>query len=248
MMNVIKIATLYLCLGLKNKKETVKKLIIDNEIEILCLQETEIPINYPIDLLTFRGYSFENENNQFKSRCGIYVSDKLSYLRRYDLEIINMHVMIIDIDDNQKTRIMNVYRPFNPQNAQTQRDFFDTQLAIIKNNLTENTIILGDFNLDQLKANDLTYSHKNYFAALNECFNPLYLLQMVTFETWSRTINNVVCSSTIDHIYVKDPTKINTIYPITPPFGDHSIIIAEIQIKKAPKADLYRRNGKITPL
>ena len=150
-MNVIKIATLNLCLGLKNKKETVKKLIIDHEIEILCLQETEIPVDYPIDLLTFRGYSFENENNQFKSRCGIYVSDKLSYLRRYDLEIINMHVMIIDIDDNQKTRIMNVYRPFNPQNAQTQRDFFDTQLAIIKNNFTENTIILGDFNLDQLK-------------------------------------------------------------------------------------------------
>ena len=109
MSNVTKIATLNLCLGLKNKKEQVEKLIIDNKIEILCLQETEIPVNYPIDLLTFRGYNYENENNQFKSRCGIYVSNNITYLRRNDLESINMHVMIIDINDSQKTRIMNVY-------------------------------------------------------------------------------------------------------------------------------------------
>ena len=64
--------------------------------------------------------------------------------------------MIIDINDTQKTCIMKVYRPFNPQNDQTQKDFFDTQLALIQNNVTENTIILGDFNLDQLKAHDLT--------------------------------------------------------------------------------------------
>ena len=139
---------------------------------------------------------------------------------------------------------MNVYRPFNPQNDQTQKDFFDTQLALIQNNVTENTIILGDFNLDQLKAHDLTYSHKNYFEALNVCLNHLNLIQMVTFETWSRTINNVVCSSVIDHIYIKDPTKIGTIYPISPPFGDHLLIIIETSIKKSPKADLLRRNWK----
>ena len=76
MMNVMKIATLNLCLGLKNKKDAVKKLIVDNEIEILCLQETEIPVSYPVDLLTFKGFNYENENNQFKSRCGIFISDK----------------------------------------------------------------------------------------------------------------------------------------------------------------------------
>ena len=67
---------------------------------------------------------------------------------------------------------------------------------------------------------------------------------MVTFETWSRTINNAVCSSAIDHIYIKDPTKISSTYPITPPFGDHLIIIIETTIKKAPKTDLYRRNWR----
>ena len=103
----------------------------------MCLQETEIPVYYPIDLLTFRGFNFENENNQFKSRFGIDVSDNIPYLRRNDLESINMHVMIIDINDAQKMRIIYVYQPFNPQNDQTQKDFFDTQLALIQKNVTE---------------------------------------------------------------------------------------------------------------
>ena len=38
----IKIATLNLCLGLKNKKLLVKKLLEENDIDILCMQETEV--------------------------------------------------------------------------------------------------------------------------------------------------------------------------------------------------------------
>ena len=55
------IGSLNLCLGLRNKKEAVKKIIIDNKIDILCLQETEIPVDYTINLLTFKGYVYENK-------------------------------------------------------------------------------------------------------------------------------------------------------------------------------------------
>ena len=74
----IKIASLNLCLGLRNKKEAVKQLILENFISILCVQETEIPVNFDTNLLTFKGFSYENENNMCKSRCGIYVSNELS--------------------------------------------------------------------------------------------------------------------------------------------------------------------------
>ena len=50
-----KIASLNLCLGLKNKKESVKRLIIENDIDIMCMQETEVPVDFPTDLLTFKG-------------------------------------------------------------------------------------------------------------------------------------------------------------------------------------------------
>ena len=148
----IKIATLNLCLGIKNKKNAVKKLIEEDKIDILCLQETELQNDFPIKLLTFRGYNYENESNTTKSRCGIYVSNKISYIRRDDLEITNMHVMIVNLNDKNKTRIINVYRPFNPVNT-TQKQFFLNQLQVIANNTTPNTIILGDFNLDHSKKN-----------------------------------------------------------------------------------------------
>ena len=97
-----KIATLNLCLGLKTKKEEVKRLIIENNIDILCVQESEIIKGYPTELLTFKGYNYENENNDLKSRCGVYVSNRISYTRRQDLEIKNMHVIILDVNDTKK--------------------------------------------------------------------------------------------------------------------------------------------------
>ena len=38
----IKIATLNLCLGLTNKKNNVKQILNEEEIDVLCLQETEV--------------------------------------------------------------------------------------------------------------------------------------------------------------------------------------------------------------
>ena len=103
MIDNIKIATLNLCLGLKNKKEEVKRLIQTNKIDILCVQETEIPKDFPVDMLTFRGYQYENENINCKSRCGIYITNNLSYVRRSDLEIQGIHAIIIDLKNTKKT-------------------------------------------------------------------------------------------------------------------------------------------------
>ena len=64
-----KIGTLNLCLGLKNKIESIKRIIKDNEIDICCLQETEIEHDFPVNILSFKGYNYESEINNQKSRC-----------------------------------------------------------------------------------------------------------------------------------------------------------------------------------
>ena len=130
MIESIKIASLNLCLGLRNKKETVKQLIQENSISVLCVQETEIPVNFDTNLLTFKGYSYESKNNLCKSRVGIYVSNELSYVRMNDLELPDMHIVIIDVCDSNKTRIINVYRPFNPPNNRSQSEYFESQLNL----------------------------------------------------------------------------------------------------------------------
>ena len=240
----IKIATLNLCLGLKNKKDEVKRLIKENEIDILCLQETEIISNYPVQLLSFGGFNYESESNNVKSRCGIYISNEINYVRRSDIEIANMHIIVIDLKDSTKTRIINVYRTFSPQPPQTQREFFVGQVALLSSLITANTILIGDFNLDHRKRFDINYSHKNYFNLLNPLLLEKNLTQIVKFDTWSRYVNSVKVCSILDHIYVKDPTVISSLSYITPTFGDHVLLSFVIHSSRTKPHTTFKRNWK----
>ena len=87
---------------------------------------------------------------------------------------------------------------------------------------------MGDFNLDENKRHSVDYRYKNLFDLQNETFDALNLIQLVEFPTWQRVINNVKKESTLDHLYVQDPTIVNQISCVTPLIGDHNIIIYNI--------------------
>ena len=59
----LKIATLNLCLGLKNKLNDIAQLLSYNAIDILCLQEVEILYDFAPNLLNLKGYQFELKSN-----------------------------------------------------------------------------------------------------------------------------------------------------------------------------------------
>ena len=48
----------------------------------------------------FNSNCLEVENNAIKSRVGIFVSNNVNYTRMYQLEGINSHIIIIDINDS----------------------------------------------------------------------------------------------------------------------------------------------------
>ena len=68
-----KIATLNLCLDLKNKRINVENLLVNNCIDILCLQEVEVESGYDPVSLNLKDYQFELEVNSVKSKTGIYI-------------------------------------------------------------------------------------------------------------------------------------------------------------------------------
>ena len=87
-----KSATLNLCLGLRSEREEVCKLIKENDIDILCMQETEVPKHFPVNILTFKGYHFGNENINCKSRCGIYAETLIKVTKSNgEIENISKH-------------------------------------------------------------------------------------------------------------------------------------------------------------
>ena len=147
---------LNLCLGLKNKKLLVKKLLEENDIDILCMQETQVRKDIDHKELNISKFLLELESNTKKSRIGVYISKTINYVRRTDLEGLDSNLIIIDLEDKSKTRIINVYRSFSPEGGISQRDKFKYQLSIIKKSFHNvNCILLRDFNLNSARCNDV---------------------------------------------------------------------------------------------
>lgn len=99
----LKIATLNLCLGLKNKKLLVTKMLNEEKIDVLCIQETEIDISSDVNLLKIPGFELELELNSTKSRVAVYVNNNVKYVRKTELEGVDSHLLVIDLIGKNKT-------------------------------------------------------------------------------------------------------------------------------------------------
>jgi exonuclease III len=136
-MSTIKIGTWNLCLGLGSKKDLVQRYIQENNLDVCCVQETEIDKNFNEELLTFPGYSLEVERNDVKRRVAIYVRNTMNYRRRAELEGTNRHLVIWDVLGRTELRIITIYRKFKPQDNITARENFELQLNLIKESCTK---------------------------------------------------------------------------------------------------------------
>ena len=82
----LKIATWNLCLGIFHKKDYVRNILEENQIDVISLQETEISKDTDLENLKIKGYTLEVEENNEKMRIASYIKNGLHYRRRHDLE------------------------------------------------------------------------------------------------------------------------------------------------------------------
>ena len=61
-----KLGTWNLCLGLSNKKDIITSYLKLNNVDLCCLQETEMPNNFPENVLSTGGCNLELELNDGK--------------------------------------------------------------------------------------------------------------------------------------------------------------------------------------
>ena len=145
---------------------------------------------------------------------------------------------------NTPLRIITIYRSFRPPDGRSPTDFFKDQLAVMYQNCTRNTIILGDFNLDAKMQFMLDYPHKQIYSHLNEFTSEFYFEQIVDFPTWSRSINNTRKESTLDHIYSNNIHIVSKCFFEAPLFGDHVIVIIELLNNKFPPSTFICRDWR----
>ena len=208
------------------------------------MQEVEILPDYPIHLLSFPGYELEVEQNVVKSRVAIYISSKVEYTRRKDLEGTDNNMIIIDIKGKKPVRIINIYRSFNPQNGISQRTKFQLQLNLISNAINGKVILLGDFNLDDSKRYSIDYNLKNMFLDLENAISKFSLHQMVNFVTWSRYVNQTLKTSILDHIYTNDSTIVDNLNSFQPNFGDHLMVFFDLSVQVNKPTETLKRDWR----
>jgi exonuclease III len=83
--------------GSAKQKNIVKNLIKNENIDILCLQETEVDPNLDHLMPNFPGFAYESENHSLKSRVGIYINSLIKYNRCNHLEGNDSHIIIVDV-------------------------------------------------------------------------------------------------------------------------------------------------------
>ena len=120
-----------MCLGLKNKKDYVAEMIRYNNIDICGLQECEVEKDYPLNVLSIKGYNIETETNINKARVCLYINQTLNYSRRKDLEGENLHMVVVDVEAGKKYRIINIYRSFQTNGELNERGRFSEQITKI---------------------------------------------------------------------------------------------------------------------
>ena len=232
MINTINISSWNLCLGLFHKKEYVKTILHEKKIDILNLQETELQKGMTDKIMNLPGYTIETEINSHIRRVATYIKTGIKYKRRNDLEMKNGHMIIIDIGKTNPVRLVNLYRPFHPKNM-SEFLFFNEQLKALDNLITKSTIVLGDFNLDLNKEHSENYAKKSYLTNMNNILGHHNLEQMVMEDTWTRTINNVITSSRLDHVYTTESSKINNLKLTDNAYSDHQMLTFDIKTEKA---------------
>ena len=72
----LKIATWNMCLGLFHKKDYVRNILHEHQIDILTLQETEIQEDTDFKNLQIKGFTLEIETNTKKKRIATNTSVK----------------------------------------------------------------------------------------------------------------------------------------------------------------------------
>ena len=204
--------------GLSSKFSHLEELLSDfPKIDILGLSETHLEKSLEeTDFCSIENYDMIKKNQSIGTHGGValYISDRVKYKRRKDLERERLECIWIEIiETNVRPFLLGcIYRP--PDTSDYFPPDFD---ELFQNNLTNNmnqyreVIVMGDFNINYLVRND----HKEQKQFLN----------LQGFDQLISKPTRITDTSTtlIDLTLTNDKSKISheTIIPLS--LSDHEI-------------------------
>jgi hypothetical protein len=219
----------------RRKIDEIEALLInDAKMDIICISETWLNDNIPLDLVKIEGYEFIRKNrpgDRASGGVGIYITDALPFRRAYELELPNTDLMWIELKlANKKILVGCCYRP--PGQLVEEVDLFisdltdSLELALASN--PESLFLLGDFN-DSCNQWESDHNHSELKLKLYDLINTFDLHQTVREPT--HILDN--SANILDLLITDSPGYIiNQGQNLLPPIGSiHQIVQAVLQIQ-----------------
>jgi exodeoxyribonuclease-3 len=190
----MKIAT-YNINSVRIRLELLKKLLLEENLDILCLQETKVVDElFPKEFFTNLGYNYLHFAGE-KSYNGVAIISKIPLYNHKTIPFVNGAKRFVSANfnyDGKEMELHNIYVPaggdepdvkINPK-FQYKLDYVDGLTSFYKKNYShkDNLIVLGDFNIAPYE-NDV-WSHKVFLKIV--CHTPIEVEKM---GKWLETLN-----------------------------------------------------------
>ena len=188
-----------------NKMEIVRDLLYTGNVDVLFLQETEIPIQTEEKLLFIIGYKLEMAMASKTIRTVVYIKTDILYTRHHENKDNNVLMLALN-DKYNVQQLIGIYRPFKLINCPSRLEAFKDQLKTITDFIQDgkSIVMIGDFNLDYNKKDTSNYPQRRIYDELLETVTAFDFTQIIEEETWMRVYQGVVRSSILDHVYTNN--------------------------------------------
>ena len=205
--------------------DEIVRLMTETGVDILGVSETFICEKTPKIFYEVPGYKFVHRDRNMKCRggVGLYIRDGIDFKEiKLCRELVQPEICFIEVTlQNMKIAIGVIYK--SPLISYTD---YAVLLEILHPIVTkyDHQIILGDFNIDQLKPDS---SACKFFR--ENVIEPFDFRQMITEPTRITEIS----ATLIDLILVSYPENVKTVGVIDiPAISDHCLIFVSYAVKK----------------
>lgn len=196
----------------KSKRDQIHQLLLDSNLDFLCLTETWLNENSPSSALHVPGYKVHREDRVGSKGGGdlIFVKDRFQCHEVQwscnELECIGLN---ITLSPSMSFSLITLYRP--PSSKNTFYEHFENMLK--ECNFNKEVIIIGDFNIN--------WEDKASRKTLKQITDDFDLKQLINGPT--RVTNST--RTQIDLIFSNRPKRIVKSFNMLTGLSDHNMIL-----------------------
>lgn len=203
------------------KHEQLEQLLIQSNLDCLCLSETFLKPYHPDSIVHVPGYKIYRRDHNHGKRGGvmIYVKDSFQSSKIEAvgdaLECVGVQIRL---SPEMKFSIIVLYRP--PTSLKANDVFFDNLINILKKCDTKETLLMGDFNINWLNKNDR--------KKLKEITQKLNFTQMMDKATRITKTSQKL----IDLVFANKADRITKVYNLLTGLSDYNLTLVARKLSK----------------